>query len=173
MPDNRTQVIINEINYWKEHKLLPDVYCDFLLALYTHGEEASHKSYSSKMFLVYTILLIPLTPLSFVVIYITQFSPILQIGILTLFLIFAIWSYSIFKKHQYHFTYLALITMLILILLISLFLVQIFFTASSLTQLIIIINFIGWFILGRKNELKFLTIKSVLAVVFTGIYIVF
>src|SRR5690625_7431814 len=132
MPDNRTQVIINEINYWKEHKLLPDVYCDFLLALYTHGEEASHKSYSSKMFLVYTTLLIPLTPLSFVVIYISQFSPILQIGILTVFLIFAIWIYSIFKNLQNPFTYLPLFTILLLILLISLVLLPLFLTTSYL-----------------------------------------
>lgn len=34
----RKQIIINEISFWKKNKLLPEHYCDFLLALYAQGE---------------------------------------------------------------------------------------------------------------------------------------
>ena len=37
MDENRKQIIIKEIGYWKNNKLLPEQYCDFLLALYTEG----------------------------------------------------------------------------------------------------------------------------------------
>ena len=34
----RKQIIMNEIAFWKKNKLLPEHYCDFLLALYAQGE---------------------------------------------------------------------------------------------------------------------------------------
>lgn len=34
----RKQIILNEINFWKKNKLLPEHYCDFLTALYAQGE---------------------------------------------------------------------------------------------------------------------------------------
>lgn len=34
----RKQIILNEITFWKQNKLLPDHYCDFLTALYAQGE---------------------------------------------------------------------------------------------------------------------------------------
>ena len=33
MDETRKQIIINEIHYWKKNHLLPEQYCDFLLAL--------------------------------------------------------------------------------------------------------------------------------------------
>ena len=41
MKENRIETIVNEIHYWKEHRLLPGEYCDFLLALYTQGQRDS------------------------------------------------------------------------------------------------------------------------------------
>lgn len=34
----RKQIIMNEIAFWKKNRLLPEHYCDFLLALYAQGE---------------------------------------------------------------------------------------------------------------------------------------
>jgi len=39
MAKERKQIILNEIKFWKQNKLLPDHYCDFLTTLYTEGEE--------------------------------------------------------------------------------------------------------------------------------------
>ena len=38
MDENRKQIIINEIIYWKKNRMLPEHYCDFLLALYTRRQ---------------------------------------------------------------------------------------------------------------------------------------
>lgn len=35
MDHMRKEVIIQEINFWKNHKMLPETYCDFLLTLYS------------------------------------------------------------------------------------------------------------------------------------------
>ena len=40
MSNQRKQIIINEITFWKQNKLLPEHYCDFLMTLYTEGEQA-------------------------------------------------------------------------------------------------------------------------------------
>lgn len=40
MTKQRKQIIINEITFWKQNRLLPEHYCDFLMTLYTEGEHA-------------------------------------------------------------------------------------------------------------------------------------
>ncbi|MBB4825746.1 hypothetical protein HNO89_002982 [Sporosarcina luteola] len=39
MNAQRKRIIITEIQYWKQNKLLPEHYCDFLITLYARGEE--------------------------------------------------------------------------------------------------------------------------------------
>lgn len=46
MGDQRKKIILNEITFWKQNKLLPGHYCDFLMTLYTEGnyeEDAERK----------------------------------------------------------------------------------------------------------------------------------
>lgn len=38
MSDAKKKIILNEILFWKQNKLLPEHYCDFLSTLYTEGE---------------------------------------------------------------------------------------------------------------------------------------
>ena len=42
MSNPKKQIIMNEITFWKQNKLLPEHYCDFLMTLYSEGnnEEA-------------------------------------------------------------------------------------------------------------------------------------
>jgi hypothetical protein len=44
MDRERRTLIVNEIEYWRRHKLLPEQYCDFLLNLYRDPEDASFPS---------------------------------------------------------------------------------------------------------------------------------
>ena len=37
MSNQRKQIVVNEIAFWKQNKMLPDHYCDFLTSLYTGG----------------------------------------------------------------------------------------------------------------------------------------
>lgn len=75
--ETRKQIIINEIVYWKQNHLLPEHYCDFLLALYTQGNGIQAKS-TKKSFKkgLYFLLLIPVFIFLF---YFTELSLILQI----------------------------------------------------------------------------------------------
>ena len=49
MSKPRKQIILNEILFWKQNKLLPEHYCDFLATLYTEGEhEETEKEKKAK-----------------------------------------------------------------------------------------------------------------------------
>ncbi|WP_342505214.1 hypothetical protein [Sporosarcina sp. FSL K6-2383] len=43
MNQQRKRIIISEIKYWKQNKLLPAHYCDFLITLYAQGEEGNNQ----------------------------------------------------------------------------------------------------------------------------------
>ncbi|BAQ11401.1 hypothetical protein OXB_2930 [Bacillus sp. OxB-1] len=43
MSVQRKKIIISEIRYWKQNKLLPEHYCDFLITLYAQGEEVQEE----------------------------------------------------------------------------------------------------------------------------------
>lgn len=44
MSNQRKQIIVNEILFWKKNKMLPDHYCDFLMTLYTEGNNEREES---------------------------------------------------------------------------------------------------------------------------------
>lgn len=39
MSNQKKQIIMNEIKFWKQNKLLPEHYCDFLMTLYSEGNQ--------------------------------------------------------------------------------------------------------------------------------------
>ncbi|PAV29042.1 hypothetical protein CIL05_13765 [Virgibacillus profundi] len=177
MSDNRITTIVKEINYWKQHNLLPEVYCDFLLALYTKGEneevpEPSYTKAGKIMLIIQLILLLLLLPFSFLVLYFTQFHLILQISILFLFLCYSFWIYVYFKKSENGFYHIALITNLIIILMATVYLCKLYFDLINLLYIVIMLNFIFWLLVSYKNKIKYLMVCSVLGILFTVSYIV-
>ncbi|MGG0656656.1 hypothetical protein [Rummeliibacillus pycnus] len=44
MNSQKKEVILNEILFWKKNKLLPEHYCDFLITLYSQGEEVKDQT---------------------------------------------------------------------------------------------------------------------------------
>lgn len=174
MPNQRIEIIIKEINYWKAHKLLPDVYCDFLLALYTEGEgtESTHrKSEIASTFQLMLQMLLLL--LSIIVINFQQITPIYKIIFLLSCLLITYWMFQKLKKQRNILLYLSIIILLVFILLISMYISNLYITNQWLINLVIALNFIGWFLIGRKYQLKILLIISVTAFIFTCVYAFF
>ena len=72
MNEQRKRIIISEIKYWKNNKLLPEHYCDFLITLYAQGADedsnemkqdesilVKQKKSSSRSLLFYLLLTLP------------------------------------------------------------------------------------------------------------------
>lgn len=86
MDENRKETIMKEIMYWKEHRLLPDRYCDYLLALYSGGEEVAATPASGsrmqpkKNYFRYAVLILAAAG-NLLLHYFTQIPSPMQIGI--------------------------------------------------------------------------------------------
>ena len=48
MSNQKKQIIMNEITFWKQNKLLPEHYCDFLMTLYSEGNQNEEVSGNAK-----------------------------------------------------------------------------------------------------------------------------
>ncbi|KWW21670.1 hypothetical protein AS888_03880 [Peribacillus simplex] len=48
MDEMRKKIIIQEINAWKESRMLPEQYCNYLLTLYSEGERPPANSYENR-----------------------------------------------------------------------------------------------------------------------------
>ncbi|SDY52508.1 hypothetical protein SAMN05421736_102177 [Evansella caseinilytica] len=115
--EQRKQIIINEIKYWKNNQLLPEVYCNFLLSLYTEGasnddNEETKQRLPLRYLSLLTAAAVCLLALSFVVIYFTQFSPTMQISFqfLLVLICFFISAYFYRKKERIAHLYIAITT---------------------------------------------------------------
>jgi hypothetical protein len=166
MKENRKEIIVKEILYWKKTKLLPEQYCNFLLALYTEGEQmngkgAKKRSLNGSLFFAYfPLLLIPIG----IFIYFTELSFILQTALYGFLVIFgAVTSIYFFKKAN--FFIIPMISTALLVLLFSVDIVTYLFpnNQGSLYS-IIFLNCLSWFIIGRKAKLLYFMISSILGV---------
>lgn len=167
LADERISTIVKEIKYWKEHKLLPEVHCDFLLALYTQGEDdsiATPKKSKQNFFLYFwLILLVIMVPFSFLVVYFTQFNFILQLSIQVLFIGYAFWLVRYVRKESHPYVHIPIIVMLALILIFTDFISNHLHFNQYLNIFAFILNFSGWYILGSKFRYRYLLISSIIA----------
>lgn len=167
LADERISTIVKEIKYWKEHKLLPEVHCDFLLALYTQGEDepitAPKKSKRNFLFYVQLILLVLMVPFSFLVVYFTQFNFILQLSIQVLFIGYAFWVIHYLRKRNHPFVHISIIVSLVLILIITDFISNHLHLNQYWNVVAFIVNFIGWYLLGHKFHYRYLKVSSIFA----------
>ncbi|GGF07761.1 hypothetical protein GCM10010954_02760 [Halobacillus andaensis] len=163
--DHRKETIVKEITYWKHNKLLPTQYGDFLLALYTEGEDKSAPNETSTyqtrhkeniVTFVFFIMNLLLLPLSFLVIYFTEMGIIMQTGLLSIFVGIA------YTSSRYRFTNDLLIRrmldFLILILLLTLTIHVISYMTSSkiIVYWAITIHCFVWMILGTIKKAVYL-----------------
>ncbi|KHF31219.1 hypothetical protein LR68_00168 [Anoxybacillus sp. BCO1] len=102
MEQKRKEIIINEIKYWKQTRLLPEQYCDFLLALYTEGNRDDVETQTKQVpawAIRATAVMIGICLLfALLVIYFTELSFVLQTLILSLFVIILFCFCSFFCK---------------------------------------------------------------------------
>lgn len=127
MSDERIDIIIKEINYWKKSKLLPDVYCNFLLALYTNGEGVPKEQGTKLRSIILVFLHALLLPISIIIVYLTQMNSILQIILLITLILISFMMYKLFSKVKDRYYYLSLGILLMLLLLIIVFISNLYF----------------------------------------------
>lgn len=179
MSDERINIIINEINYWKEHKLLPAVYCDYLLALYTKGDDTFESGNQNKNKIVKiidairVILMFLMLLLSFILVYFIEMNHIWQTVLLIAMLTFSCWMYLFLRKTRNSSFHFAIVLLLTLFLLSSIHISTLYIKNQWVLYIILFFNFLIWWHMSQKQQLKYLKLISIIAIVFTMIYIFF
>ena len=173
----RIAVIVKEIKYWKENRLLPETYCDYLLALYTNGAAFSEEADNNIKIRQWTVLDVThlilsllMIPFSLLVLYFTEFASVLQLGILLLFFSYLVWIMNYFRKIGHPYLHVPLIASLLVLLLFTTFISKLILDSNMLQITVLISNFIYWFIVSKQRKIKYLQIISILAIIFTLLY---
>ncbi|MGP4061683.1 hypothetical protein [Halobacillus sp. H74] len=178
MKDDRTRTIISEIHYWKNNRLLPSEYCDFLLALYTKGdgehvEERENSQASSPLFFYLSIsLTLFVVPLSFLVIYFTEMGIIMQTGLLSSFVIITGFHFWWLRAKRSEWSFLPLIVTLLTMLLLSIHIVQYFWQNEVALYIVMGVHFSLWGFLGWTWNVRTLLISGLIGFLILFIYIV-
>lgn len=160
MKTNRKETIVTEIQYWKRSKLLPDEYCDFLLALYTEGSGEVRKGKRLHSQYVWLLGILILLPLSFLVIYFTQMPIILQTGLLSSFVaISAGYGWYLYRKTNEYF-HIPLIVCLLIALIASVFATGKWTDSNAAIYVVVSIHSSIWIFLSKRLRLTYLLLSS-------------
>ncbi|RDY72015.1 hypothetical protein DXT76_04800 [Halobacillus trueperi] len=176
MKHERTKTIVDEIRYWKQNHLLPDEYCNFLLALYTQGEgqvnEESAKGAQSPAFYMFMAMNAFLLPLSFLVIYFTEMGIIMQTVVLSSFVI-GVWIHIRWLQYiKSDWLFIPLLNGALILLLLTVYLNQNMIGLGLSFYITLTLNFTLWIYLGWLWKLKTLFYSGVIGFIFLIIYIV-
>jgi len=176
MDKEKKEIIIKEIRYWKDSKLLPDTYCDFLLALYTEGNNNSKTSFPSPKKLNGHIILIGiifvLFLISALVTYFTELSFVLQTVTTGFFLLASIvvTAFLIRRKGSYQ---IALIMTYIQLLIVSLSFVEYTTEGNHLwVAATAVMNCLLWIVTGKLFRIFYLLISGVITMLILGVTII-
>ncbi|MGM0874296.1 MAG: hypothetical protein ACQEWV_05755 [Bacillota bacterium] len=182
MNSDKKNIIIKEIQYWKSSKLLHETYCDFLLALYTEGNQVEAKTSSQTnqnrkritafQGLLYILLLL-LFLATLLVIYFTELSLVLQITTVVFFLIASIVVTAYFIRKKAFFQVPLSLTF-VQLLIVSISLVE-YLTKGDRLWLggIVVVNCLLWILIGRLYRVLYLLISGVVGLAVFVMTIIF
>lgn len=171
MEEHKNSIIIEEIKKWQEAKLLPDTYCEFLLSLYTRGEaeeEDEEKSsmleaifkYSKQVVLSFLIVIGIIGTVLFVI-YFSEFSPAIQLGIIAVFLILSIVGAKYYHQNNLVLSNVYVVLSAFISFLLLVVGMELFFADNQVALGIgIVVLCLFWIIIGWKFRYHYLYIAG-------------
>ncbi|MRX71292.1 hypothetical protein GJU40_03785 [Bacillus lacus] len=170
MEQDRKHVIIQEILYWKENKLLPETYCNFLLALYTEGASAGGgegvpaPAFHRRKRVFYFLMLGALIPLSLLVFYFNGLPTYLQISFVFIFYLIGIFGiYYLRKTSLLH----ALTGIFFLLLLLGSLHITTLFLPEINVYSVLLVNVLIWTAAGIFKKLRYYLIVGTAGLLLT------
>ncbi|MFB6465782.1 hypothetical protein ACE38V_03070 [Cytobacillus sp. Hz8] len=167
MDENRKQVIVKEILYWKESRLLPEQYCDYLLTLYTEGNRPldTEKRKPERKRHRLSLLFLLLIPFAVFLIYFTELSFIWQISLESILVFIGLFSTFYFSRKGF-LSQIPLVVSALILLLTSVELIsRVFPNQNTILYFILILNCLLWLFTGKILKLIYFTISGVLGII--------
>ncbi|MEK4028782.1 hypothetical protein MKZ02_09530 [Pseudobacillus sp. FSL P4-0506] len=175
MKDEKKHIIIKEIYFWKENHMLPDHYCDYLLTLYTQGEElpenAVKKSSSKRLTVISLLASLFFVFISLFVLYFTELSFPLQMTILAAFVVLLISLAIYFSKKGFFLPFLYVAAAVLFLILTVEWHEKIWGENSNTLYGLLFLHCIIWWITGRKLGQIYFTISAWLGIILLIVFI--
>ncbi|GER72745.1 hypothetical protein [Weizmannia acidilactici] len=170
MDDTKKNIIINEIKMWKENHMIPQEYCDFLLALYNGGTEggtgekqnAGGRKKPALKLAVFSVFILALAGIAVFVIYFTELHFILQTVILTAFVGFLLIVGIRYANKEFFFSLFFIGAAFILLMLSVLVNEKLFGNQRHSLYLLLFANCALWLVVGKSYKLLFFTVSGIL-----------
>lgn len=168
MNPQRKRMIISEIKYWKQNKLLPEHYCNFLITLYAQGNDekevkateavlAKEKKKLNRTIIMLSILAIIVSGSMFVFIQYPGLTLTLTAIVLCSFLLLTMRKSAL----QMGIAPVLYILASLMLLLMSLKLWGVFFEEHTMLLMgLLILNCGLWLLAGRMLKLQYFTISG-------------
>ncbi|MBB5173923.1 hypothetical protein [Texcoconibacillus texcoconensis] len=164
--DDRKTIIINEIKYWRKHRLLPETYCNFLLSLYTEGEQNQdndepRKSIFTSLVFIHLMVAIVVIVLTFLVTHFTVFSEPMQMTFL--FVLLAVFMGIIywFRLVQSLYVHIYIVTATLISFILMVELADFILPGERwFLGLVIVFTCVSWVVIGLKWAYQYLTIAG-------------
>ncbi|MCA1063430.1 hypothetical protein QTG56_12650 [Rossellomorea sp. AcN35-11] len=171
---SRKEVIVNEIQLWKQTNMLPEHYCDYLLALYTGGEgmDPYVREDNKRTFILTDFLLsIGAIAISLFVIYFTELSIVLQTTILASFVVLLV-GLGIYYTRKQKSPLLIYLASAFIFLLVSIEATDVFMNGRSTPMYITLFsNCLLWVGAGLKWKSAYFTFSGVAGTVLLLVFI--
>lgn len=175
MSKQKKQIILNEIAFWKQSKMLPEKYCDYLMMMYTEGDKdhaelrgqakESIKAKEKKQFskVIYSILSIValLAMMLFIIPSVLTVSIIVALAIIG----FVVASFVMQRSSQV----IAIVLQIgaaLLLLVLTVRVTTTYYDGNNLALFIGLgINCLFWLLSGLKMKLPYFTFSGILGLV--------
>lgn len=176
MANPRKQIILNEILFWKKNKLLPEHYCDFLITLYSEGneveiaEEANFKkavkAKEQRFQMAMSVLLIFISVVFLAILFLlTDFAWLLVPVVGIIALIFMIAAFNFAKKNHLFAPVLQTAAALLIFGLSVKVSLTYFGENQFILYSLLIANCFMWTVTGLKLKLHYFSIAGILGVI--------
>lgn len=177
--NDRQKIIVSEIQKWRDSKLLPETYCDFLMSLYTEGnapEEPEKRAFmpAFKKMIATIGGIFLLVFLLILFLYFTQIPPGFQIGVLAFVMLISAFAAFYYQSRDRIYTHVYVILATFMSFILTVVGVDLFFDNSRLALGgAIIVLCLLWILGGWRLRLPYLWISGISGVVlFIGFLIV-
>ncbi|WP_226677320.1 hypothetical protein [Mesobacillus jeotgali] len=168
MDDHRRKIITNEIKYWKQNRLLPEHYCDFLLNLYTEGSseaDSTRKKRPSGTKGIIGFILVGLLSLSVFLFYFTELSLFLQTALIIFFGITTL-SAAFYMLKKSFFDLIPLLASALLLLITSVQAAEIIFPDHPvILYLVAGLNCLLWITAGAKWKILSFKLSGIIGLI--------
>lgn len=174
MSNPKKQIIMNEITFWKQNKLLPEHYCDFLMTLYTEGNNEQQATGNVKK-AVRNVekrkkwSIASFFPIAAVLITLLLFTIQYKWVVITVVAIFAVSCLAgaiyFAKKNKLLATMLQLATALSLLGVTLKVCITYFAGNNEILYVLLLLNCILWLLSGMMMKIIYFTISGVLGVI--------